>query len=234
MSAADRAEQTSLANRRRTALALRARIVLGCASGQETKRLFDPRGLHHPLAPHDDLRGQMVWREQRTVTKALTLHYNNALFILEPSEFSRPLAGKRVGVCEYPDGQLEIRSGPNALPYGMFNEIRQVKLAAIVDNMHLDAALILPKLLQEQLPARKRNNNEPCRSSQPTHMFPVPERPDIAARGGETPSGELMIGPAADAAGPGCLTATPARHSRGCMTQTCRDLSMSGSVARQT
>jgi hypothetical protein len=122
----------------------------------------------------------MVWREQRTVTSALTLHYNKALFILEPTEVSRPLAGKRVDVCEYPDGRLEIRHGEHALPYRVFDKIRQVNQAAIVENKHLDAALMMAKLMQEQLPARKRNNNEPSRRSQPGHMFPSPEREDTA------------------------------------------------------
>ena len=138
------------------------------------KAPYDLRDLHRPLAPHDDLKAEMVWREQRTVTLALTLHYNKALFILEPSEISRPLAGKRVDVCEYPDGGLEIRHGEHTLPYRVFDKIRQVNQAAVVDNKHLDAALIMAKLMQEQLPPRKRNNNEPCRRSQPAHMFPAP------------------------------------------------------------
>lgn len=40
---------------------------------------FDGCDLHRPLAAHDDLRAIMVWREQRTVTAALTLHYNKAM-----------------------------------------------------------------------------------------------------------------------------------------------------------
>ncbi len=145
------------------------------------KAPFDSRDLHRPLAPHDDLKAEMVWREQRTVTSALTLHYNKALFILDPTEISRPLAGKRVDVCEYPDGRLEIRHGEHALPYRVFDKIRQVNQAAIVDNKHLDAALMMARLMQEQLPARKRNNNEPSRRSQPGHMFPSPAQPDEAA-----------------------------------------------------
>jgi hypothetical protein len=47
------------------------------------------------------------------------------------------------------------------LPYRAFDKILQVNQAAIVDNKHLDAALIMAKLMQEQLPAQKRNNNEP-------------------------------------------------------------------------
>ena len=51
-----------------------------------------------PLARHEDLEDDFVWKEQRTVTMALTLQYNKVLFILEPSEIARPLAGKRVMV----------------------------------------------------------------------------------------------------------------------------------------
>ena len=57
----------------------------------------------------------------------------------------------------------------------MFDKIRQVNQAAIVENKHLDAALAMAKAMQEMLPPRKRNNNEPCRRSQGTHMFPPPQ-----------------------------------------------------------
>ena len=140
------------------------------------KAPFDPRDVHRPLALHEDLKAAMVWRERRTVTRALTLHYNKMLIILEPTGTSRPLAGKRVDVCEYPDGRLEIRHGEHVLSYRVFDKIRQVNQAAIVENKHLDAALAMAKAMQEQLPPRKRNNNEPCRRSQGAHMFPSPAK----------------------------------------------------------
>ena len=127
------------------------------------KPAFDARDLHRPLASHDDMRVVMVWREERAVTRSLALHYNKVLFILEPPEITRPLAGKRVDVCEYPDGSLEIRHGDHVLPYRVFDKIRQVNQAAIVENKHLDAALMMAKLMQEQLTPMKRNNNEPGR-----------------------------------------------------------------------
>ena len=158
---------------------------------QFAKAPFDPRDLHRPLAPHDDLKAQMVWREQRTVTSALTLHYNKVLFILEPTEISRPLAGKRVDVCEYPNGDLGIRYGEHVLPYRVFDKIRQVNQAAIVENKHLDAALMMAKLIQEMLPPRKRNNNEPGRRSQGPHMFAVPDQgsapPPVKRKRGRPP-----------------------------------------------
>ena len=58
-------------------------------------------GGDEPWRAFDDLRSIMVWREQRAVTAALTLHYNKAMFILEPNDVSRNLARKRVTVCEY-------------------------------------------------------------------------------------------------------------------------------------
>ncbi|MEZ0134554.1 MULTISPECIES: ISNCY family transposase [Novosphingobium] len=149
-------------------------VYMAAHNAKFAKAAFDERDVHRPLALHENLRTEMVWREWRSVTSSLTLHYNKAMFILEPTEISRPLAGKRVEVCEFPDGALEIRHGDHSLPYRVFDKIRQVNQAAIVDNKHLDAALAMAKLLQEQLPARKRNNNEPCRSSQGPHLFPAP------------------------------------------------------------
>jgi hypothetical protein len=90
------------------------------------KAPFDLRDLHRPLAAHEDLRAEMVWREWRSVTSALTLHYNKVLFILEPTPVSRSLARKRVEVCEFLDGRLEIRNEGTSLPYRMFDKIKQV------------------------------------------------------------------------------------------------------------
>jgi hypothetical protein len=142
------------------------------------KPAVDPRDLHRPLAPHENIEAEMVWREQRTVTASLTLHYNKAMFILEPNPVSSALARKRVEVCEYPDGRVEIRHEGNALPYRVFDKMRRVNQTAIVDNKHLDAALEMARLIQEAAPHhRKRNNSEPARTSQSFGVFSkdVPE-----------------------------------------------------------
>ena len=147
-------------------------------NAQFARPAFDARDLHRPLAPHDDLRSIMVWQEQRTVTAALTLHYNKVMFILEPSDLARKLARKRVTICEYPDGRLEIEHEGHVLPYRQFDKMRQVNQPAIVGNKHLDAALILAKQLQAIMPHhRKRNNDAPARRDQPMHLFPEPDPP---------------------------------------------------------
>jgi transposase len=151
------------------------------------KAPFDPRDLHRPLAIHENLEAEMVWREQRTVTGALTLHYNKAMFILEPTPVTQGLARKKVDVCEYPDGRLEIQHEREVLPYRVFDKMRRVNQAPVVDNKHLDAALALAHAIQQVQPHHaKRNNNEPARTAQPGGMFkapsPVPPGPKLDRR----------------------------------------------------
>lgn len=132
---------------------------------------------HRPLAPHEDVETEMVWREERTVTAALALHHNKAMFILEPTPLARSLARKRVQICEYPDGRIEIRHHDRALPYTVFDKMRQVNQAAIIDSKQLGAALALAQAIHVVTPHhRQRNNNEPARSSQSIGIFaPAPK-----------------------------------------------------------
>src|SRR4051795_4591119 len=97
--------------------------------------------LHRPPAVQDDLDEALTWREERTVTGSLTLHYNKVLFLLEPSEVARSLARKRVTVHAFPDGRLAIRHKGRDLPYRTFDKLRRVDQAAVVENERLGAVL---------------------------------------------------------------------------------------------
>src|SRR3546814_17363337 len=98
------------------------------------------------------------------------------MFILEPNDVSKKLARKRVTVCEYPDGRLVVQHEGHVLPYRQFDKMRQVNQPAIVENRHLDAALMLARQMQAIMPHhRKRNNDAPARRDQPPHLFPEPE-----------------------------------------------------------
>src|ERR1700751_3921200 len=44
------------------------------------------KDLHRRLGPGDDLDDAFAWKEERTLSRALTLQYDKILFILEPSE----------------------------------------------------------------------------------------------------------------------------------------------------
>ena len=160
--------------------------MLGFIATHNAKFGKPPRNakdLHRPLAAHDDLDEAMAWREERTVTAALTLHYNKLLILLAPSDFARGLVRRKVSVFDYPDGRVAIRYDGTDLPYTVFDKIRQVRQADIVDNKHLDAALDMARMLQATLPARKRNIAEPSRRSQKEHLFPSPADVNADANG---------------------------------------------------
>ena len=116
----------------------------------------NPKDLHRPLTAFEDLDEAMAWREERTVTANLTLHYNKVMFLLEPNEITRAAARQRVVVHDYPDGRLAIRWHGVDLPYRAFDKMRVVDQAAIVDNKRLDAALAYAQQLQAER-TRKRN-----------------------------------------------------------------------------
>src|SRR6516162_8664357 len=44
------------------------------------------KDLHRRLGPGDDLEDAFAWKEERTLSRALTLQYDKILFILEPVE----------------------------------------------------------------------------------------------------------------------------------------------------
>ncbi len=61
------------------------------------------KDLHRPLRAGDDLDDAFAWKEERTLSRALTLQSDKFLFILEPSDQAKAAIGKRVTVVDYPD-----------------------------------------------------------------------------------------------------------------------------------
>jgi hypothetical protein len=99
------------------------------------------KDLHRPLSVGDDLDDAFAWKEERTLSQALTLQYDKVIFILEPVAQAKAAIGKRVTVVDYPDGRLSIRYKGVELAYRTFDKLRQVPQAAIIENKRLGAAL---------------------------------------------------------------------------------------------
>jgi hypothetical protein len=70
--------------------------------GSTPLAVVDPAGL-------SELDDALSWKEERTLSQALTLQYDKVTFILELSEQAKAAIGKRVTVVDYPDGRLWIR-----------------------------------------------------------------------------------------------------------------------------
>ena len=122
------------------------------------------KDLHRSLRAGDDLDDAFAWKEERTLSQALTLQYDKVMFILEPSEQAKAAIGKRVTVVDYPDGRLAIRYRGIELAYRTFDKIRQVSQAAIIENKHLGAALAL--IRDQQLRREPERRSGPRRRDQ--------------------------------------------------------------------
>ena len=123
------------------------------------------KDLHRPLGAGDDLEDAFAWKEERTLSQALTLQYDKVIFILEPSDQAKAAIGKRVTVVDYPDGRLSIRYKGVALAYRTFDELRHVPQAAIVENKRLGAVLAFIREQQIER-AEVRSRKAPRRRDQ--------------------------------------------------------------------
>jgi len=130
------------------------------------------RNAHRPLTERDDLDEVFAWKEERTVTCSLTLQYDHTLFLLEPTEITRPLARQRVTVCDYPDGRLAIRHKGRELPYRVFDKRPRVNQAAVVENKRLGPALAYIAERQKELDM-SRSRRAPSRRGQAAGLFKV-------------------------------------------------------------
>jgi hypothetical protein len=122
------------------------------------------KDLHRPLREGDDLEDAFAWKEERTLSRALTLQYDKVIFILEPSDQAKAAIGKRVTVADHPDGRLSIRYKGVELAYRTFDKLRQVSQGAIVENKRLGAALAF--IREQQLSRGPERRSGPRRRDQ--------------------------------------------------------------------
>jgi hypothetical protein len=52
------------------------------------------KDLHRPLTQSDELDEILAWREERTVTRNLTLHYDRMMLLLDPTPLARDLVAQ--------------------------------------------------------------------------------------------------------------------------------------------
>ena len=127
---------------------------------------------HRPLSEDDELDDVFAWREERTVSRSLTLQYDQVLFILEPNAITLSLARQRVTVYDYPDGRLAIKHKGLELPYRIFDRRQQVDQAAVVENKRLGPVLAYIAERQKELDM-SRSNSAPRRRGQGKSLFKV-------------------------------------------------------------
>ena len=110
-------------------------------------------------AKADDLDEVLAWREQRTVTHNLTLHYDRMMLMLDPTPLARGLVRKKVEVVNYPDGRFAVQFEGATLGFRVFDKIQTVQPGAIVENKRLSAVLAMVRVRQANYePKRQRGH----------------------------------------------------------------------------
>src|SRR5882757_3102391 len=138
----------------------------------------NPKNLHRPLAQADDLDEILAWREERTVTRNLTLHYERMMLILDPTPLTRGLVRQKVEVVNYPDGRFAVQFNGATLGFKVFDKIQTVQPGAIVDNKRLSAVLEQIKAQQAAYPARRQRGHV-ARQRPPNNL----EAPGLPSKG---------------------------------------------------
>lgn len=127
------------------------------------------KNLHRPLTQADDLDEILAWREERTVTHNLTLHYDRMMLLLDPTPLTRGLVRKKVDVVNYPDGRFAIQFEGVPLPFRVFDKIETVAPGTIVENKRLGAALAMVKEQQAAFAPHQRRH-DPARQRPPNNL----------------------------------------------------------------
>ncbi len=123
------------------------------------------KNLHRPVDDIDELEDYFCWKEDRTVSRNLTLQYDKVVYMLEPTEFAKGLWKKRVTIYDYPDGRLDIRYQGRSLRYSSYDKVQQVRQAQETDSKRLDEVLDFIKKEQEKNPM-ERSKKAPRRTGQ--------------------------------------------------------------------
>ncbi|SAL88421.1 integrase catalytic subunit [Caballeronia arvi] len=135
------------------------------------RRAFDA---HRPLREDENLDEVLTWREQRRVTKTLTVQYDRVLYLLDDIDENRALIHRYIEVWEYPDGRVELRAAGRLLPYREYDRLTEVDQGAIVEHKRLSHALELAQQMQLQRDNR-RASGSPSRTNRGIEVR-APER----------------------------------------------------------
>lgn len=102
-----------------------------------------PGDAHRALLPGEDIDATFTWRETRTLSSALSLQYDNVLYLIEPTEENRKLAGQRVTVSEFPDGRIIIAHAGREIGYREFDKQGNVPRIEVGGHKRLGVLLSL-------------------------------------------------------------------------------------------
>ena len=106
----------------------------------------DPRDLHRPLRPGDDLERIFTRQETRTLSKNLTLQYQKIVYQIQTTRPAYALRNALVTVYEQPNDEIAIRYKGRVLEHSVFH--KQQRQAEVVSSKSLEHP-VQPRLLRK-------------------------------------------------------------------------------------
>lgn len=80
------------------------------------------RVIHRPVRESEEELDDIFARQKtRKLSQALTLQYENVMYVIEPLDWTKRLTGKSVMVYENPDATVSIKYCGRALQYLMYD-----------------------------------------------------------------------------------------------------------------
>jgi transposase len=124
---------------------------------------------HRPLLPTDNLDRILTHQETRTLTKNLTVHYNNVIYQIHTKRPTYAMQKAPVTVCENAQGEIAILYNNKPLPYSLY--LKPQRQAEVVDTKSLDQKIKLPNPPAPNHPWRRgfgyHLNGKPIQPSPP-------------------------------------------------------------------
>lgn len=136
---------------------------------------------HRPLAKGEDLERVLTLCEQRTLSKNLTLSYNNVIYQINTKRAAYTMRGAQVEVREKSNGQLTIEYKQRPLEYTIYGEQEQQQAKVV------EAKLLQPAAAHAT--ARPKQKRGPVPLSHPWRFFDFSENSMLA----KERRGELCI-----------------------------------------
>jgi transposase len=143
--------------------------------GEEPRSRVDA---HRPLNPKEDLAQLLTWQETRSLSKNLTLQFQNTVYQIQTDRPTYALRNAQVTVCVTANDEVSIRYKDQALSYSLYQP--QTTQAQVVLAKDLDLTL-------SQHPPTQPAPDHPWRKGFATPLSKK-SRNVPAARGGDIPT----------------------------------------------
>lgn len=98
---------------------------------------------HRPLLPTENLELILTRQETRTLTKNLTVQYNNVIYQIQTQRPTYAMRHAKVTICENAPGDVTILYNGNSLDYTLYQ--KPVRQAQVVSSKSVDAHLKKPR-----------------------------------------------------------------------------------------